>query len=89
MCNANKVSVEFFPAYFQVNDLCSGIPLIQDKTKDELYEWSVSPSTLASFFAITSSKPFSMADWHYRLGHPSSLILKNIVSNFLFLICNM
>ena len=37
LCNANKVSVEFFPAHFQVKDLSSGVPLIQGKTKDELY----------------------------------------------------
>lgn len=41
----------------------------------------MSPFTLTCFFATTSTKP-SMADWHYRLGHPSSLILKNVVSNF-------
>ena len=38
LCNTNKVSVEFFSASFQVKDLCLGIPLIQGKTKDELYE---------------------------------------------------
>ncbi|CAA7049059.1 unnamed protein product [Microthlaspi erraticum] len=36
LCNSNKVSVEFFPAHFQVKDLNSGIPLLQGNTKDEL-----------------------------------------------------
>ena len=81
LCNTNKVSVEFFPASFQVKDLCSGIPLIQGTTKDELYEWPAKPSTLQSFF--TSSPPKTTQPvWHYRLGHPSASILKTIVSNF-------
>ncbi|CAA7058393.1 unnamed protein product [Microthlaspi erraticum] len=81
LCNANKVSVEFFPAHFQVKDLNSGIPLLQGNTKDELYEWPVAPSTFQSFFASTTQK-LSSIDWHHRLGHPSFAILKNIVSRF-------
>lgn len=38
LCNTNKISVEFFLASFQVKDLTSRIPLIQGKTKNELYE---------------------------------------------------
>ncbi|KAG7582826.1 Integrase catalytic core [Arabidopsis suecica] len=81
LCNANKVSVEFFPAHFQVKDLSSGVPLIQGKTKDELYEWPASPSTLSSFFASTSPKT-TLTDWHYRLGHPSFSILKSVISSY-------
>ena len=81
LCNANKVSVEFFPASFQVKDLSSGVPLIQSKTKDELYEWPANPSTLKSFFA-SSPPQRTLPIWHYRLGHPSASILKNVVSNF-------
>ena len=32
LCNHNKVSVEFFPSYFQVKDLSSGIPLLHGRT---------------------------------------------------------
>ncbi|KAG7587359.1 GAG-pre-integrase domain [Arabidopsis thaliana x Arabidopsis arenosa] len=81
LCNANKVSVEFFPASFQVKDLSSGVPLIHGKTSDELYEWPASPSTLSSFFAATKTKT-SINDWHYRLGHPSLSITKSVVSQF-------
>ncbi|KFK45117.1 hypothetical protein AALP_AA1G346500, partial [Arabis alpina] len=81
LCNQNNVSVEFFPAHFQVKDLSSGVPFIQGKTKDELYEWPASPSTLTSFFASTTPK-LSTTDWHHRLGHPSTTILHNIVSKF-------
>ena len=43
LCNTKKVSVEFFPAHFQVKDLSTGTPLLQGKTRNELYEWPVSP----------------------------------------------
>ncbi|KAG7533328.1 Reverse transcriptase RNA-dependent DNA polymerase [Arabidopsis thaliana x Arabidopsis arenosa] len=39
MCNSNKVSVEFFPAHFQVKDLSTGARLLQGRTRNELYEW--------------------------------------------------
>lgn len=80
LCNVNKVSVEFFPAHFQVKDLSSGVPLLQGVTNNELYEWPVSPSTITSFFTSTPPK-LSTEDWHNRLGHPSFSILKTILSN--------
>jgi len=60
--------------------MISPIPLMQGATKNELYEWSVSPSTTTSFFATTPPK-LSTIDWHNRLGHFSLLILKTVVSN--------
>ena len=81
LCNANQVSVKFFPASFQVKDLSSGAPLIQGKTKDELYEWPANPSTLQAFFTSPAPKN-KLSDWHYRLGHPSASILKTIISKF-------
>ena len=77
LCNANKVSVEFFPASFQVNDLSSGVPLLHDKTKGDLYEWPVSPSIIKSFFT-TASPTTTIKDWHNRLGHPSISIIKAV-----------
>lgn len=64
-----------------MKDLTSGVPLIQGKTSGELYEWPVQPSTITSFFASPSPKP-SLSQWHSLLGHPSSQILKSIVSAF-------
>ena len=66
LCNANKVSVEFFPAQFQLKDLRSGVPLIQGKTKDQLYEWPTQTPILQSFFTSTSPKT-TMSDLHFRL----------------------
>ncbi|CAA7032774.1 unnamed protein product [Microthlaspi erraticum] len=81
LCNANRVSVEFFPASFQVKDLNTGTPLLQGKTRDELYEWPVSPSQVSALFASPNSKATS-ASWHLRLGYPSSSILNTVVSQF-------
>ncbi|XP_010495807.1 PREDICTED: uncharacterized protein LOC104772950 [Camelina sativa] len=61
LCNANQVSVHFYPAHFQVKDLSSGVLLLEGKTRDDLYEWPVSSSTLSAFFASKPTKP-SIAD---------------------------
>lgn len=38
LCNANRVSVEFFPQSFQLKDLTMGDQLLSRKAKNELYE---------------------------------------------------
>lgn len=80
LCNTNQVSVQFFPSYFQVRDLKTGVQLLQGHSKDELYEWPTSfPKT---FHTITSNNKTTTIDWHARLGHPSPSILKSIISEF-------
>lgn len=81
LCNANRVSVEFFPASFQVKDLSTGVPLLRDKTKDELYEWPMTVPQATAMLTSSSSKA-TLSSWHSRLGHPSSSILNTIVSAF-------
>ncbi|CAA7054824.1 unnamed protein product [Microthlaspi erraticum] len=66
--------------HIKVKDLNSGVPLIQGKTKDELYEWPASMSTINSFFASSSPKT-TLVDWHNRLGHPSLSTLKSLLSS--------
>ena len=79
LCNTNGVSVEFFPASFQVKDLSTGVPLLQSKTKNELYEWHVSLSQVTAM--VTASNPkTSLLSWHSRLGHPSLSVLNTIIS---------
>ena len=80
LCNANQVSVEFFPAHFQVKDLSTGARLLQGRTKNELYECPI-PSTINSFHASPTPKTTS-SFWHSRLGHPSFSVLKSVVSQF-------
>ncbi|CAA7050341.1 unnamed protein product [Microthlaspi erraticum] len=81
LCNANRVSVEFFPASFQVKDLSTGARLLQGKTKDELYEWPVTPKPIFSLAASPTPKT-DLSSWHSRLGHPSPLILQTLVAQF-------
>ena len=81
LCNSNNVSVEFFPAHFQVNDLSTGVRLLQSQTKEELYEWHVTSSNTISLFATPTPKT-SISFWHSRLGHPSLPVLQNVVSKF-------
>ena len=53
LCNSNQVSVEFFPAHFQVKDLNTGVRLLQGRTRNEQYEWPVqAPRSLLSWLLI-------------------------------------
>ncbi|XP_010418779.1 PREDICTED: uncharacterized protein LOC104704374 [Camelina sativa] len=81
LCNANSVSVTFYPAFFHVKDLSTGVLLLQDRTKDELYEWPISPHQVTTLSTSTSSKA-SLPVWHSRLGHPSSSVLNTMLSTF-------
>lgn len=83
LCNANAVSVAFFPSYFQVMDLKTGVRLLQGQARDELYEWPVSASSPkpASYLIYPDTKT-TLHQWHKRLGHPSLATLKSVVSNF-------
>lgn len=83
MCTDNKVSVEFFPNVFQMKDLNSGPPILTVQSKNGCYEWPSREST--SPFVFASSIKCSLRVWHSRLGHPSILVLKCIVSSSLIL----
>lgn len=83
LCNTKGVSVELFPASFQVKDLSTEVPLLQGKTRNELYEWPVSLQQAMAM--LTSSNPkTTLLLWHSRLDHPSFAILNTIVSRFSF-----
>ena len=49
--------------------------------KDDVYEWPTTfPSITSSpMFAFSNVKTTS-SEWHFRLGHPSLTIMKNIIS---------
>ena len=87
LCNANQVSVEFFPVSFQVKDLSTGVRLLQGRAKGDLYEWPMSlPNPSVSYASYPDTKT-TLSQWHQRLGHPSSSILQAAVSKF-FLPCS-
>ncbi|KAI4353620.1 hypothetical protein L6164_002554 [Bauhinia variegata] len=79
-CKTNHTSIEFLPTSFHVKDLRTGKILLQGRTKDGVYEWPVSSPKSSSLVAFSSIKTTS-SQWHHRLGHPSSAILRHIVSN--------
>ena len=80
-CTNNHVSVEFSPFAFQVKDLNTRAILLMGEPKDAVYEWPTTfPSITSSpMFAFSNVKTTS-SEWHFRLGHPSLTIMKNIIS---------
>lgn len=56
LCNTNQVLVEFFPASFQVKDLSTGVPLLQGRTRNELYEWPMSAAQAQVFSAFKQNQ---------------------------------
>ena len=89
---SNKTSIELFPSYFLIKDLCIGKPLLQGKNMHDLYKWphaSTSNNSSALALATTISTKASSDIWHRRLGHPSFKIMKSfsyLWSSFLFFI---
>ena len=78
-CKSNQSSVEFLPSSFHVKDLQTGAILLHDHTKDGIHEWSTKPSTSIIAFSGVKASP---SDWHHRLGHPSTHILRHFVSKY-------
>ncbi|WKA01579.1 hypothetical protein VitviT2T_019853 [Vitis vinifera] len=81
-CKTNNTSIEFFPSSFVIKDLKTGARLTQGRSKDDVYEWpwpnkgntlGTSPKQ-----ACVSVKT-SLANWHHRLGHPSSRIFQFLI----------
>lgn len=65
-----------------MKDLRTGGILLQGPTKDGVYEWpAVTTFSTYPFLAFFSVITTSSA-WHHRLGHPSSIIFKHIMSSF-------
>ncbi|KAH9662761.1 retrovirus-related pol polyprotein from transposon RE2 [Citrus sinensis] len=79
-CSHNNVSVEFLPTSFYVKDLRTRALLLQGTTRNGVYEWPRPSSATKPLLAFLSIK-VPIDQWHYRLGHPSSNILRNLVSS--------
>ena len=89
-CTNNHVSVEFSPSSFQVKDVNTGAIFLMGEPKYGVYEWPTTfPSITSSLLLAFSSVKTTSSEWHFRLGHPSFTIMKNIVSKFLYhcLVC--
>lgn len=77
LCSDNNLLIEFSCDSFVVKDRLTGARLLTGPTKNGVYEL---PSS-SSIIAFPSFKA-SAIDWHHRLGHPASPILKFLVSSF-------
>lgn len=80
LCKSNHCSVEFFSDCFVVKDLTSGQVLLQGPVKQDLYHLPTSLTIPSTHKAFTSSIQ-STSTWHHKLGHPSSKIMKHLVSS--------
>src|SRR3954469_3715494 len=74
----NRVLIEFYPYFFLVKDLDTRRVLLRGKCVGGLYP-PISSSSLSNKLAFVAVKP-SSAKWHSRLGHPSSVIVKLVLS---------
>ena len=74
----NRVLIEFHPYFFLVKDLDTRRILLRGKCVGGLYPL-ISLSSSSNKQAFVAIKP-SSSKWHSRLGHPSSVIVKLILS---------
>uniref|UniRef100_A0A8R7QN76 GAG-pre-integrase domain-containing protein n=1 Tax=Triticum urartu TaxID=4572 RepID=A0A8R7QN76_TRIUA len=75
----NRVLIEFYPYFFLVKDLDTRRILLRGKCMGGLYPLISSSSPSSNKQAFVVIKP-SSAKWHSRLGHPSSAIVKLVLS---------
>ena len=74
----NNVFLEFHPFHFLIKDRVTRRTLHRGRCTGGLYPLisTTSPTQKQAFFASTPSQ----ARWHSRLGHPSSVIVRKILS---------
>jgi hypothetical protein len=76
----NNVFFELHPDFFFIKDRESRRTLLHDKVKGSLYPFPCSTSQSSSSKQVLSSNKYSTTRWHARLGHPSSSIVKLVLS---------
>ena len=80
-CRNNHTSIEFFPSYFVVKDLHTGISMLRGRNQHDLYEWPTAAKVLpnhAMALPTCISKSTSPMIWHRRRGHPSIKTLQSL-----------
>ena len=76
----NNVLIIFYPYSFVIKDLATRKVILRGKCEGGLYPLiSSSSSSWSNKQAWSVTKP-SSAKWHSRLGHPSSVIVKHVIS---------
>jgi len=73
----NQAFIEYHPTHFVIKDLVTKKPLLRGKCEGGLYPVKHScSSNKASLGAVKSST----STWHCRLGHPSSIVVHQVLS---------
>jgi hypothetical protein len=77
----NRVFIEFHPFFFLIKDQVTRRVLHRGRCVGGLYPLisSLASSSQSPKHACVAAKP-SQARWHSRLGHPSSVIVRQIIS---------
>jgi histone deacetylase 1/2 len=75
----NNVFFELHPDFFFIKDRESRKTLLQGKSRGGLYPLPCS-LTAASARQVLSTSKISISRWHARLGHPSSAIVRFVLS---------
>jgi hypothetical protein len=77
--NDNQVFIEFHPSFFCIKDLRTGTLLLKGPSRGGLYPWPMSSLTGRSQVAFVGER-VSFDQWHHRLSHPASPLVKRILS---------
>jgi histone deacetylase 1/2 len=75
----NNSFVEIHPNFFAIKDQAMGRTLLHGASKKGLYPLNGATSPLDEKQVLSASTP-SSAQWHARLGHPSSSVVQQILS---------
>lgn len=70
---SNNVSLEFFPMYFLVKDIRTGVPMLRGKNINDVYYLprSINPQ-------VNHTMVSQLDEWHQCLGHPTVAIIRSI-----------
>jgi hypothetical protein len=77
----NNVFFELHHDFFFIKDWESRRTLLQDMSKGGLYALPCNSSTTVHLKQVFSSNKTPQSRWHARLGHPSSFIVRFVLSN--------
>ncbi|KAL4590424.1 hypothetical protein LXL04_003353 [Taraxacum kok-saghyz] len=75
LCRTNNVSVEFFPLYFLIKDLCTGAPLMRGENINDVYY-----ANRVLLPQLNNDTKVSPLDFHHTLRHPSAHLGLNFKS---------
>ena len=76
----NNAFVEFHPDYFSIKEAATKRTILRGKAEGGLYPIKSLPSRTSSNKQVLGVTKPTTSTWHSRLGHPSTLVISQIVS---------